>query len=58
MPSGKIKWFSSKRATDLLKKIKRTEIFLHISELENSKLKVLKRQKLKFDKKTKRDCRR
>ena len=51
MPSGKIKWFSSKKGYGFIKEDKtERDIFLHISELENSKLKVLKEeQKLKFD---------
>jgi len=51
MPSGKIKWFSSKKGYGFIKEDKTDrDIFLHISELENSKLKVLKEeQKLKFD---------
>ena len=51
MPSCKIKWFSSKKGYGFIKEDKTDrDIFLHISELENSKLKVLKEeQKLKFD---------
>ena len=51
MPSGKIKWFSSKKGYGFITEDKTDrDIFLHISELENSKLKVLKEeQKLKFD---------
>tara|TARA_B100001989_G_scaffold217671_1_gene168893 strand:+ start:8 stop:211 length:204 start_codon:yes stop_codon:yes gene_type:complete len=51
MPSGKIKWFSSKKGYGFIKEDKTDrDIFLHISVLESSKLKVLKEeQKLKFD---------
>ena len=52
MPSGKIKWFNSTKkgygfiTDDETKK----DIFLHVSALENSKLRVLKEeQKIKFD---------
>ena len=39
-----------KKDTDLLEKKKKKEIFLHVSALENSKLRVLKEdQVLKFD---------
>ena len=43
--------FDIKRGRDLLKRTKKTEIFsLHITALENSKLRVLKEnQILKFD---------
>ena len=51
MPSGKVKWFNSKKGYGFITEDKTDrDIFLHISELENSKLKVLKEeQKLKFD---------
>ena len=51
MPSGKIKWFSSKKGYGFITEDKTDrDIFLHISVLESSKLKVLKEeQKLKFD---------
>mgnify|MGYP001393955009 CR=1 FL=1 len=51
MPSGKVKWFNSKKGYGFITE-DRTErdIFLHISALENSKLKVLKEdQRIKFD---------
>ena len=44
MPSGKIKWFSSKKGYGFIKEDKTDrDIFLHISELENSKLKSTER---------------
>ena len=51
MPSGKIKWFSSKKGYGFIKEDKTDrDIFLHISVLESSKLKVLKRRaEIKFD---------
>ena len=51
MPSGKVKWFNSKKGygfntDDETNK----DIFLHVSALEESKLRVLKEeQKIKFD---------
>ena len=46
-----IKWFDSKKGYGFIKEDKTDrDIFLHITELENSRLKVLKEeQKLKFD---------
>ena len=46
-----IKWFDSKKGYGFIKEDKTDrDIFLHVSELENSRLKVLKEeQKLKFD---------
>ena len=51
MPSGKIKWFNSKKGYGFITEDKtERDIFLHISALENSKLKVLKEdQRIKFD---------
>ena len=51
MPTGKIKWFSSKKGYGFITE-DRTEkdIFLHVSALEESKLKTLKEdQKLEFE---------
>ena len=51
MPQGKVKWFSAKKGYGFIKEDdKDREIFLHITALENSKLRVLKEnQVLKFD---------
>ena len=51
MPSGKVKWFNSRKGYGLITEDgTEKDIFLHISALENSKLKVLKEdQRIKFD---------
>ena len=51
MPKGKVKWFSSKKGFGFIREEdKDRDIFLHVSELESSKLRVLKEdQVLKFD---------
>ena len=51
MPQGKVKWFSAKKGYGFIKEDdKDRDIFLHITALENSKLRVLKEnQVLKFD---------
>ena len=51
MPSGKIKWFSAKKGYGFITDDKTSkDIFLHVSALENSKLRVLKEdQKIVFD---------
>ena len=51
MPSGKIKWFNSKKGYGFITEDKtEKDIFLHVSELEGSKLRVLKEnQKLEFE---------
>ena len=51
MPSGKIKWFNSKKGYGFVTDEEtKKDIFLHVSALENSKLRVLKEeQKIKFD---------
>ena len=51
MPSGKIKWFNSKKGYGFIKDDESNkDIFLHVSALEDSKLRVLKEdQILKFD---------
>ena len=47
MPQGKVKWFSAKKGYGFITEDdKERDIFLHVSELENSKLRVLK--KIKF----------
>ena len=51
MPSGKVKWFNSKKGYGFIKDDEtHKDIFLHVSALENSKLRVLKEeQKIEFD---------
>ena len=51
MPSGKIKWFNSKKGYGFIKDDKtQKDIFLHVSALEESKLRVLKEdQKIFYD---------
>ena len=51
MPSGKVKWFNSKKGYGFITDDEtQKDIFLHVSELENSKLRVLKEdQKIIFD---------
>ena len=51
MPSGKIKWFNSKKGYGFITEDKtERDIFLHVSALENSRLRVLKEdQRIKFD---------
>jgi len=57
MPLGKVKWFNSKKGYGFITE-ERTDrdIFLHVSELENSKLRVLKEnQKIEFEIKEEKD---
>ena len=51
MPKGKIKWFNSKKGYGFITEDKtERDIFLHVSALEKSKLRVLKEnQKISFD---------
>ena len=51
MPTGKVKWFDSKIGYGFITDEKsKKDIFLHISSLQKSKLRVLKEdQKLEFD---------
>ena len=51
MPSGKIKWFNSKKGYGFITDDKtKKDIFLHVSALEESKLRVLKEeQEIKFE---------
>ena len=43
MPSGKVKWFNAKKGYGFITDDKtKKDIFLHVSALENSKLRVLK----------------
>ena len=57
MPLGKIKWFNSKKGYGFITDDKTSkDIFLHVSALEDSKLRVLKEeQKIKFDIKEEKD---
>ena len=51
MPLGKIKWFNSKKGYGCITEDETNkDIFLHVSALEDSKLRVLKEeQKIEFD---------
>ena len=43
MPSGKVKWFNAKKGYGfIVDNETQKDIFLHVSELESSKLRVLK----------------
>ena len=51
MPSGKVKWFNAKKGYGCITDDKtQKDIFLHVSSLEDSKLRVLKEdQSISFD---------
>ena len=51
MPTGKVKWFNSKKGYGFITEDEtEKDIFLHVSALEESKLKILKEeQELKFE---------
>ena len=57
MPSGKIKWFNAKKGYGFVTDDKtQKDIFLHVSALEESKLRVLKEnQTLIYDIKEEKD---
>ncbi|MFL2887563.1 MAG: cold-shock protein [Pelagibacterales bacterium MED-G40] len=57
MPQGKVKWFSSKKGYGFITEDKTDkDIFLHISSLEKSKLRILKEnQKIRFEIKEEKD---
>ena len=51
MPSGRVKWFDSKKGYGFIKDNDgEKDIFLHVSSLEKSKLRVLKEnQEIQFE---------
>jgi|TARA_B100000959_G_scaffold148251_1_gene155596 CspA family cold shock protein len=51
MPSGKVKWFNSKKGYGFITEDKtEKDIFLHVSALEKSRLRVLKEdQRISFE---------
>ena len=51
MPTGKVKWFNSKKGYGFIKDDQtQKDIFLHVSALEESKLRILKEdQKIFYD---------
>ena len=51
MPSGKVKWFNAKKGYGFITdKNTKKDIFLHVSALEDSKLRVLKEeQEISYD---------
>ena len=57
MPSGKVKWFNAKKGYGFITDNEtQKDIFLHVSALENSKLRVLKEdQTIVYDIKEEKD---
>ena len=57
MPTGKVKWFNAKKGYGFITDDKsKKDIFLHVSALEESKLRVLKEeQKIFYDIKEEKD---
>ena len=57
MPSGKVKWFNAKKGYGFITDNEtQKDIFLHVSALEESKLRVLKEeQKIFYDIKEEKD---
>ena len=57
MPSGKLKWFNAKKGYGFITEDKtKKDIFLHVSALEDSKLRILKEeQTMVFDIKEEKD---
>ena len=57
MPSGKVKWFNAKKGYGFITDSEsKKDIFLHVSALEESKLRVLKEeQKIFYDIKEEKD---
>ena len=51
MPSGKVKWFNAKKGYGFITDDESNkDIFLHVSSLESSKLRILKEeQKIEYD---------
>ena len=51
MPTGKVKWFNSKKGYGFITQDEtEKDIFLHVSALEDSKLRILKEEQLlEFD---------
>ena len=51
MPTGRVKWFDSKKGYGFIKvENSEKDVFLHVSALEKSKLRVIKEnQKIQFE---------